>query len=733
VVASQDLDNFMLSWAASSAKTLRSVDVSGTPAATNGAALYALCTTLKRLESLRLHSDNAQQQPFGTAHAVLGSELHGWTGRPLKSPLLILALKELDFQSGLLEFAADSLAEDDLFTLLAHQGRVLRRLKLGHCPKLRGECFARLLTDEPDDAFARTETPKPPGTAARDEHGWAVDTDSRVAHEAAVFAKAEAVRLSEPKTRFVDRQGEEPPMAPGAPFLGQLVGLSLIGARRLSPAGLRALASLGLPSLTDLELSGLRGGAKRHAGSLGILLRAVGPRLTSLRLADMVLDDTSAAAIADGCGPANIRSRAGTPMRTPLMLGAGAAGAGQAALFKGSGGGGGGGAFGALFGSGAAIGGAAAKRGARQYTTVLDLPSLRHLSLEYIGHPKEARAEELLDNPRRRKGDKGSRCGSTARSRSRAGLSRAHTGVAGSVANKSVTSGVSKSKTSGLQQRPGTSNADAIPLPLGTISGFNLGGGDGGGSDDGSGGGSDGQGSVLGSARGSVQSFDGMDDDVPKSPLPLAAADSGCQGQGEGQGPGAEGEGPSTDEVDPALPSLPAIKVPTTLNAVKVPVMNLGGLNLGALKGGLLSSRMSARSDAFGAQSARSEVSFADEKGKGRHSDWSGSDGSQSVGGFVRAESRPGTTTKRPGTSGSKAGSMGRPPSSARSKGSATSSAAASAAGRPTGGMTVRGHAPCLDGDGGNLVGDELHPFEPCGLMRRAHTSRTCALRSAPR
>jgi hypothetical protein len=128
-----------------------------------------------------------------------------------------------------------------------------------------------------------------------------------------------------PKERMVNRHGEEPPYiyVPGGgngggsatparqalpqaqqapppaqqqnhligPFLGQLQSLSLHRARCLSPSAVRALATLGLPCCTHLDISGLRGGAKKHVGSLGLLLRAVGPRLRYLRLADMLIDD----------------------------------------------------------------------------------------------------------------------------------------------------------------------------------------------------------------------------------------------------------------------------------------------------------------------------------------------------------------------------------------------------------------------------------------------------------
>jgi len=123
-----------------------------------------------------------------------------------------------------------------------------------------------------------------------------------------------------PKERMVDRHGEEPPYfyVPGGgnggngghatpahrqqppasqqkeligPFLGQLQRLTLHRARCLGPSAVRALATLGLPSCTHLDMSGLRGGAKKHVGALGLLLRAVGPRLHYLRLADMLIDD----------------------------------------------------------------------------------------------------------------------------------------------------------------------------------------------------------------------------------------------------------------------------------------------------------------------------------------------------------------------------------------------------------------------------------------------------------
>ena len=367
----EDLDPFTLSWAGSSAQSLRTIIVSGTPAGNFGPALFALCSCVKRLERLDIES-------MSNPHAHDGHT--GYLGKPMKSGLLISALLELSPMSGLLELVVEELSDDDLFTLLVFQGKLLRVLKLAKAPRLRGSAFARLLTNEPE-----THTPGAVEShiAPRsvDENGWEI-------HGADVAQKrweaAEAAAATVPKQRLVDREGEEPPFVPGGPFLGQLQSLTLGGMHALAPHAFESLAQLGLQSLTNLDISGLRGGAKRHAGALGSLLRVVGKHLTHLRLADCIIDDNIAAAISDGCS-------AHPPPR-------------QGAMGQGFGGLGG-----RLGGHGLPAHGLHAAPGSaeplkpnshhyskprfqpkngRVYTTVEDLPALRSLKLEYIADPK---------------------------------------------------------------------------------------------------------------------------------------------------------------------------------------------------------------------------------------------------------------------------------------------------------------------------------------------------------
>ena len=146
--------------------------------------------------------------------------------------------------------------------------------------------------------------------ALRDANGWDVGTSasdaatSAKAFKARVRARAAAAqrRLEGPvPVRGVDRHGEESPGGAGA-YLGQLQRLTLLGAHDLEPSALSALALLGLPRIEELDLAGLRGGGRRHRKDLGKLLAEAAPRLESLSLTDMVVDDALVKPPADVLG-----------------------------------------------------------------------------------------------------------------------------------------------------------------------------------------------------------------------------------------------------------------------------------------------------------------------------------------------------------------------------------------------------------------------------------------------
>mmetsp|Transcript_23156 Transcript_23156/g.30188 ORF Transcript_23156/g.30188 Transcript_23156/m.30188 type:complete len:1734 (+) Transcript_23156:56-5257(+) len=352
----EDLDPFLLSWAGSSASRLRHVDVRGTPAASNGSSLFALCHCTHGMERLVIDSDKpiahqrittmdyGDDQEDGPC-AAEAPRTFGNRSKPLSSKLLITALGELNFGRGLLELECDSLTDRDLAILLSQQGKIIRVLKLKKAIQLVGHAFAAYTDLEGINTMV-----------------------------------AECTH----KKRLVDRHGEELPNVHLDLIFGELQTLELANAHKLAPIAFKYLAQLKPPNLHTLAISGLRGGGRRHAPALSGFLREVGPQLVSLSLQDMIIDDTIGHAISDGCRPR-------IPFSSAVSLGA---------VSGGSGGG-----LGGLFGGLGGLSQPAKPKKTRQYTTVDDLPKLRSLVLEYVRDPKKAKSEQLKDVPR--KGRKG--------------------------------------------------------------------------------------------------------------------------------------------------------------------------------------------------------------------------------------------------------------------------------------------------------------------------------------